>query len=172
MLRCHFRALPPLPVAVLQIDIDHFKRVNDAHGHAAGDHVLGWVAGVLARTARDKDFAVRTGGEEFLVGCIAVPPNAGPLLGERLRAAVAALPIELSGPTVRCTIGVGVSPLVRRLDDWAAALQQADAALYTAKHIGRDCVVSATDPPIEPAPGAFAFAATTAPLRVATVLTS
>ncbi len=173
LLRRHFRALPPLPVTVLQIDIDHFKRVNDAHGHAAGDHVLRLVAGVLARTVRSEDFAVRTGGEEFLVGCIAVPPHAGALLAERLRAAVAALPIEIGGYTVHCTISVGISPLVRRLDEWAVALHQADAALYTAKHIGRDCVVSATDPPRAPmAPMTGTAAPTPAPLQVAAALTS
>ncbi len=145
LLRRHFAALPPLPLVVLQLDIDHFKRINDAHGHAAGDQVLRAVASALTSTVRAGDFVARTGGEEFLVGCVAVLPNAGALLAERLRIAVADLPIELGPQRLRCTVSIGVSPVVRQRDGWEPALHQADAALYTAKHIGGDCVVVATD---------------------------
>ena len=170
LLRRHFGALPPLPIVILQLDLDHFKRINNAHGHAAGDHVLRAVAGALLESVRADDFAARTGGEEFLVGCIAVLPNAGPLLAERLRVAVAALPIEIGAQRVRCTIGIGVSPVVRRSSGWEPALHQADAALYTAKHIGRDCVVVAPDG-CEP-PLADAAPSAPAPLQAAAVVTS
>ena len=147
LLRRHFGVLPPLPIVVLQLDLDHFKRINDAHGHAAGDHALRAVAGALTGSVRAGDFVVRTGGEEFLVGCIAVLPNAGPLLAERLRAAVAGLRIDTGSQRLQCTISVGVSSVVRRQGGWEPALHQADEALYAAKQFGRDRVVVAADGP-------------------------
>ncbi len=140
-LRLHFGPRDPLPVTVLQIDVDHFKRVNDTHGHDAGDAVLGAVGETLARSVRAGDFAARTGGEEFLIGCVGAQASVAAALAERLRDAVAALRVETGSTALRCTISVGVSAPVGRLDGWAAALREADEALYAAKDAGRDRVL-------------------------------
>ncbi|MEO8248932.1 MAG: GGDEF domain-containing protein [Burkholderiales bacterium] len=84
-LRQHFGTRDALPVSVLQIDVDHFKRINDSHGHEAGDAVLRTVASALTRSVRAGDFAARTGGEEFLIGCVETQPGIAEALADRLR---------------------------------------------------------------------------------------
>ncbi len=140
-LRLHFGPRQPRPVTVLQIDVDHFKRINDTHGHDAGDAVLRVVGETLARSVRAGDFAARTGGEEFLIGCVGAQAGVAAVLAERLRDAVAALRVEAGTAMLHCTISVGVSAPANRLDDWACALREADDALYAAKDAGRDRVL-------------------------------
>ncbi|MDT7838785.1 GGDEF domain-containing protein [Aquabacterium sp. OR-4] len=151
-LQRHFAARPPaLPLVWCQFDIDHFKRVNDQHGHATGDAVLRAVAAALQAEVRGSDFLARLGGEEFLVGCVG-GTDAALVLAERVRQAVAAQAHPSpSGGLLRCTLSAGVSPPFGDLPSWEAALRLADEALYRAKAEGRDSVRVAA-PPLRPAP--------------------
>jgi diguanylate cyclase (GGDEF)-like protein len=129
------------PVAVCIADIDHFKRVNDTHGHGGGDQVLAAVARALAGHVRSEDLVARLGGEEFLILLPATPPAGALQVAERLRQAVANLP---AGPA-KVTISIGVACCHR--DESAGELvARADAALYRAKQEGRDRVVGADGP--------------------------
>jgi diguanylate cyclase (GGDEF)-like protein len=130
-------------VAAMVLDLDHFKRLNDAHGHAAGDAVLHAVSVSLAATVRPADVLARIGGEEIvLVGMIGDPDEAGHL-AERLRTAVAGSRTD-AGHAVTASIGVA---LTRPVDGEDAAdalwrlIDRADIAMYQAKQAGRDRVV-------------------------------
>lgn len=125
-----------LELALLMIDIDHFKRVNDEHGHQTGDLVLQEVAAVLRDGVRFSDFVGRYGGEEFLVIAEGVDVGGACILGEKLRSAVRhACPVGLD-----ITISIGVATTTYPLQGCVKTLRQADAALYEAKDAGRDCV--------------------------------
>jgi diguanylate cyclase (GGDEF)-like protein len=153
-LRRHFGARPAPPLVLCQIDIDHFKHINDAHGHAAGDAVLQGVAQVLMAHVRACDFVARLGGEEFLVGCSGAPAQAA-ALAERLRLALADQPHPVAGfGQLRCTVSIGVSRALAEAGDWEAALREADAALYRAKQAGRNRVVLAAEAGSTGPPGA------------------
>lgn len=126
------------PLSLLIVDADHFKRVNDNHGHAAGDQVLQTLACLLEGVARTIDIVARVGGEEFAV----LLPNtdeAGALaVAERMRVAVA----EASWPEAAVTVSIGSATRLR--GETAASLgTRADQALYRAKESGRNCVVQA-----------------------------
>lgn len=126
-------------LTVMLADIDHFKRVNDTHGHATGDRILTLVAQTMERTLRDADVVARFGGEEFLVAAPGLSASAAAALAERLRANVAAC----SDPEVgHSTISLGVA-VWRDGESAAEVLDRADAALYQAKAQGRNCVVVA-----------------------------
>lgn len=132
-------------LSLVMFDVDHFKRINDDHGHAAGDQVLAAVARALQGALRAGDFAARLGGEEFLVGCVDADAARAATLGERLRAAVAALQPTppASGTSLHCTVSVGISRSITDAAQWDAALREADQALYAAKQGGRNRVVRA-----------------------------
>jgi diguanylate cyclase (GGDEF)-like protein len=131
------------PLAVLLVDLDHFKPLNDTHGHPYGDECLRKVgramSGALVRAA---DFVARYGGEEFALVLPDTDRAAALAVAEALRAAVAALAIRNDGaPNGRLTLSVGVAIAVPRLEDRASELvEMADAALYAAKNGGRDQV--------------------------------
>ena len=132
------------PVGVLVVDVDHFKRVNDLHGHAVGDEVLTEVAGALAGTVREGDVLARTGGEEFALVLPGADERTVAVRAERLRAACAALAVPVAaGGTVRPTVSVGTA-VTRGGTDLARVLSAADGALYAAKAGGRDRVAAAT----------------------------
>lgn len=142
-LRRHFARRETQPVTLLQLDVDHFKRINDAHGHAVGDVVLQAVAGALTSHVRGDDFVARVGGEEFVIGCVGGGRAAAEALAERVRASVAALRIDMpnaASQTVGCTVSVGVSREFASLDRWEMAWREADNALYSAKQGGRNRV--------------------------------
>ena len=140
-LQRHFADSTPRPLVLMQIDIDHFKRINDEHGHAAGDAVLQGVAHALAAELRASDFVARLGGEEFLIGCDGLDRTQAAQLAERLRTAVGERRQRVpGGGTLGCTISVGVAPPIQRHADWEDALRQADQALYAAKQAGRNRV--------------------------------
>ena len=131
-------------VAAMMLDLDHFKRLNDAHGHAAGDAVLRAVATSLAATVRPTDVLARTGGEELVVLGLVGDPDEAARLAERLRTAVANSRTA-DGHAVTVSIGIA---LTRPVDGEDAAdalwrlVDRADAAMYEAKQQGRDRVAS------------------------------
>lgn len=127
------------PFSILMLDVDHFKKYNDAHGHQAGDEVLGRVSAVLRKSIRPYDCAVRYGGEEFLVMLSATPLARARESAERIRKLVRAEQFE--GGTV--TISIGVAEYRSGSDTAKSVIGQADAALYEAKRAGRDRVVCA-----------------------------
>ena len=132
------------PVALLFVDIDHFKVFNDRYGHQAGDEAMKAVAGALARFARRPlDLAARYGGEEFAIILFDVKRPEAERIGEEVLAAVRAhdIPHEGSGTATVLTVSMGVAcvqPLARR--SWAGVIQLADQALYAAKDHGRNRV--------------------------------
>tara|TARA_B100001105_G_scaffold88429_1_gene70213 strand:+ start:292 stop:2004 length:1713 start_codon:yes stop_codon:yes gene_type:complete len=130
------------PMTLMGIDIDHFKRVNDSFGHAAGDMVLVQVAQLLQRTLRTTDFVARVGGEEFMVLLPETDAEGGLQVAEKLRGAVQALVLETVGSV---TISVGMTHRAHTHRDAAAASHAADVALYAAKRGGRNRVVAFED---------------------------
>ncbi len=127
------------PLALALADIDHFKQVNDRHGHAAGDAVLRDVAAVLQRQCRSSDVVVRMGGEEFLVLMPQTDAAGARAAAEKLRAAVQAQAMQ-----VPVTLSLGVAVDVQAYAQVEAALDVADQALYAAKRGGRNRVELAT----------------------------
>lgn len=128
------------PLSVLIIDVDHFKTINDAHGHACGDEVLCELAERLRGALRASDVLVRWGGEEFLVLCPDTPQAAAVRLAERLRLAVATLPFSRS---LQVTISLGIAGR-QAGEPWQPWFERADAALYRAKADGRNRVEAAS----------------------------
>ncbi len=127
---------------VLMLDIDYFKRVNDGHGHPAGDAVLREVASRIARHVRGFDLVARYGGEEFVVVMPETPLAVAAMVAERLRSVVAGKPIALGEGMgeLEVTISVGIAVARAGGDSATAMLQRADKALYEAKGRGRNCV--------------------------------
>lgn len=140
----------PQPITVLLADIDHFKTVNDRYGHRAGDQVLTSIAHLLRSTLRSADFAVRWGGEEFLMvlpGCTA---DEGRLIAEKLRTAVEESKPCPDNPAITVTISFGVSQF-DGTESTDQTVNRADAALYAAKAAGRNgvCMAAANPAPSE-----------------------
>jgi len=138
--------------AVLLLDIDHFKRVNDTWGHAVGDRVLVAVSQIVRETVRQTDFVGRYGGEEFLVLAPETPHLNARVLAERIRARVEA-GTRGGGdqrPAVTVSVGVASSDAVRT-QHFEELIQLADDALYAAKHAGRNRCEMATAPAAAPA---------------------
>jgi diguanylate cyclase (GGDEF)-like protein len=127
------------PFSILMLDVDHFKKYNDAHGHQAGDEVLARVSAMLRNSIRPYDCAARYGGEEFLVMLSATSLDRAKESAERIRKQVRAE--EFEGGLV--TISIGVAEYPSQGDTAKSVIGQADAALYEAKRAGRDRVVCA-----------------------------
>jgi len=131
-----------VPAAVLLLDIDHFKRVNDRYGHLAGDELLAATASTLISHVRAGDVLGRFGGEEFVV----LLPGAGQeqacWIAERLRERVRVIAIPSLGAAARVTVSIGVAELGRDGNELFELLAAADAALYRAKQSGRDRVAT------------------------------
>jgi len=125
------------------LDIDHFKGINDTHGHLAGDRVLQRFADVVRAELRKEDVLVRYGGEEF---CVLVPDVAGPgavTLAGRIRAAVAREPFVIDGIEIPVTTSAGVAARIDEgPEDVDRLVNRADEALYMAKRRGRNRVAS------------------------------
>ncbi|MCB9560107.1 MAG: PAS domain S-box protein [Kofleriaceae bacterium] len=128
-------------VAIAIFDADHFKRINDTHGHRAGDEVLRALGAILRAGTRRSDVACRYGGEEFVLLMPGATVEAAVTRVETLRAQVAALAIVHDGRTIRVTLSAGVAAFPTDAGDGDALLHAADAALYAAKDAGRDRVV-------------------------------
>ena len=130
------------PICVAMVDMDHFKQVNDVHGHATGDQVLNAMATLMRAVTRDSDLAVRVGGEEFLLVLADTTLESGEHACERLLASVRGYHWGALAPGLACTASVGLAELAP--DETVAGwLARADAALYQAKHSGRDQLVAA-----------------------------
>jgi two-component system cell cycle response regulator len=131
------------PLAVLMLDLDHFKQMNDTYGHPMGDEVLRRVAQLLSDSVRTEDIVCRYGGEEFAI--IAPNINGGaPGMADRLRRSVEAMKFTFGGTDVAVTISIGVAGANEKPDE--TLVEQADAALYLAKQNGRNRVEVAPPP--------------------------
>nr|WP_166269645.1 GGDEF domain-containing protein [Marinobacter caseinilyticus] len=132
------------PTTLCVLDIDHFKRVNDAFGHKAGDRVIQWVAKTLQERLRNTDFAARYGGEEFVVLLPETEPDVACQVIEGLRLYVSELPFHFQGEPVQVTFSAGLSAFTPG-PDATIIFDQADKALYRAKAAGRNQWVLARD---------------------------
>ena len=129
-----------------QLDIDHFKRVNDTHGHATGDRALQAFAGIVRASVRDTDVLARWGGDEFVLLLSDTQMDDARDLLERVRQAVAAMEIPHAAGVLRMTVSAGLA-LHLPGDMVEQTLERADQALYTAKSLGRNRVVVAPSGP-------------------------
>ena len=133
---------PAGPVSLMMFDIDRFKRINDTHGHRAGDDVLVSVARQLTSNARESDVPVRYGGDEFLVLLGGADSRSAENAAERLRERIAATPVVCGGDLIHTTISVGVATAAAgESADLSDLIERADRALYRAKETGRNRVV-------------------------------
>lgn len=130
------------PVAVLMVDVDHFKRINDGHGHAVGDAVLRHLAQVLPAGLRGQDRLGRLGGEEFLAVLPGTSLAQARQVAERMRSSVAATPLGQPAGALAFTVSIGVAVSGAAAEPFDSLLQRADAALYRAKDGGRNAVVA------------------------------
>jgi diguanylate cyclase (GGDEF)-like protein len=129
------------PLAFLLFDIDHFKRVNDTHGHLAGDEVLRQVAARIVAGVRDTDVVGRYGGEELAAILPGTSAAGAVVVGERLRSAIEANQVEVAGAVIRVTVSVGISEARPSTGDMKELVAEADAALYQGKRQGRNQVI-------------------------------
>jgi len=134
------------PLALLIIDLDHFKTVNDTHGHAVGDLVLQNLARVISADVRVSDLVCRFGGEEFVVSLPGATLIAALGRAEHWRSRFAESGVNAEGVPVQCTFSAGIAMFHGAEDTIEAALRRADAALYKAKAAGRNCVIAAELP--------------------------
>ena len=123
--------------AVLLIDVDHFKHINDTYGHEAGDLALQQIAGLLTSNTRGGDYAFRHGGEEFLLVLVDIEPTRALQVAESLRQRIAAEPFRLGQQVLQLTVSIGVA-VHDGHPDYQRLLRRADQALYQAKHEGRN----------------------------------
>ncbi len=131
------------PVALLVLDLDQFKRINDTLGHSVGDRVLQAVTGCLAEATRASDMLFRTGGEEFVILMRVTHPDDGALAAERIRAAVeCCAAVQDAAPGHHVTASIGVA-LAHRRDAALSLFDRADKAMYEAKRAGRNRVAVA-----------------------------
>lgn len=126
--------------ALLALDIDHFKRINDAFGHAAGDEVLRAIATLMTQNAPPFGQVFRIGGEEFLVLLPRANATKGKEIAERLRETIASTPIKFNGEMIRASVSIGVAEIVGSSEQ-TSLLEAADDALYRAKESGRNRVM-------------------------------
>jgi two-component system cell cycle response regulator len=132
------------PLAVLAVDVDHFKAVNDSHGHDAGDRVLQELAMRIRKNTRSLDLAFRTGGEEFVIVLPSTDRAVALKVAERLRRSVSARPFNTGARSglLPITISVGIASLESPTDTLEELLKRADLALYRAKREGRNRVIA------------------------------
>lgn len=129
-------------IGILLMDIDHFKQVNDVHGHSVGDMVLKTLANCMLEQLRDYDIICRFGGEEFLVALPDTDPASILDTAERLRTSISKLSISLpTGGALSITVSIGISQRTVK-ENIDHAISRADSALYQAKAAGRNCVIA------------------------------
>jgi len=128
----------PRPTSVIAFDADHFKAINDRHGHPGGDAVLQHLAAILAETFREVDVVARIGGEEFAVLLPSTDLPRAAVVAERLRAIVASTVVLYEGERIRYTVSAGIACLLDGEGGIDLLLKRADQALYAAKRAGRN----------------------------------
>ncbi|HEX4457323.1 MAG TPA: GGDEF domain-containing protein [Polyangia bacterium] len=133
------------PLSLIMFDIDYFKRINDSHGHLAGDYALSTMAAVVQETIRQEDVFARYGGEEFVVICRGIDLTGATAFGERIRRCVDQQQFVYTGTQIRVTVSVGVAA-VNNMREPQELIGAADDALYQAKRQGRNRVISAGTP--------------------------
>jgi diguanylate cyclase (GGDEF)-like protein/PAS domain S-box-containing protein len=124
--------------AVVMLDIDHFKTINDTHGHFVGDQVLIAMSRAAENLLRGTDFMARWGGEEFVILMPETPLAGAAILAERLRVTLARLAVDTAAGTLHFTVSAGVAARGRHDAGITDIMQRADSALYAAKHNGRN----------------------------------
>jgi diguanylate cyclase (GGDEF)-like protein len=134
------------PLSLLLLDIDHFKKVNDDHGHPAGDLVLKGIGEILKKTVRNADMAARYGGEEVTILLPHTLAEDAAIFAERIRRTIEDHPFLVdgsagSGAPLRCTVSIGVAAMTRECTNAGQLLQMADTAMYRAKQDGRNRIV-------------------------------
>jgi diguanylate cyclase (GGDEF)-like protein len=134
-----------LPLTLLMVDVDHFKTVNDAYGHEAGDRLLQAVAGTLRATLREYDVCSRWGGEEFLILLPETNAEDGAIVGGKLRDHVTRIEVDHEGYCISATISLGLA-CYHRGESLTSLLQRADEAMYEAKRLGRNRLATAPEP--------------------------
>lgn len=128
-------------VAILMLDLDYFKMVNDTYGHDAGDSVLKALASVLRQAVRASDLVIRYGGEEFMIILVDTSGTSASQVAENIRSAVENLKVQITGVVLQKTISIGISDFPDDSDTFWQAVKFADVALYRAKEQGRNRVV-------------------------------
>ncbi len=140
-------------LAILMLDVDHFKQINDRYGHLAGDCVLREVAQVIRESTRPEDLVARYGGEEFVVALPVSAPDLATERAERIRSSVEGRLIHAAGNQVRVTVSIGLAfGQAGRPCSELVLIDAADQALYKAKADGRNCVVLGRSTPRPEAP--------------------
>ena len=126
--------------AILFIDIDHFKRINDSYGHDAGDVVLRETAKIIHNNTRAADRFVRWGGEEFVLYCENTNPQQALLIAEKIRLSIESANILYNSAAIPITTSVGIGVALAS-EDFDHLFKRTDQALYKAKNMGRNCIV-------------------------------
>ena len=135
-----------LPLSVVMMDLDHFKRVNDTYGHLAGDQLLQHVAHTLKTTLRETDLVGRFGGEEFLLLLPNTDQDGAEVICNRLREQLASQPVPVGDRKLSITASFGIARLGKECNSAPALLKGSDQNLFRAKALGRNCVVSGATP--------------------------
>jgi len=128
------------PLSLGMFDLDHFKLVNDHHGHLAGDYVLGRLASTLCTLVRREDLLARYGGEEFAIVMPETRLEKAEMFGEKVRSLVESTSFVFDGATIPVTVSMGLATLTTGIEDQIQLVKAADAALYEAKRLGRNRV--------------------------------
>ncbi len=126
------------PLSIMLIDVDHFKRINDTHGHPGGDMVLKKLSNTMCRSFRDIDTIFRIGGEEFAIILPETEENDAMIAAKRLKNSVETMDIEIESSTLSITVSIGLSTLSEENSTMEAFIKKADDALYLAKNKGRN----------------------------------
>lgn len=133
------------PYSIMMLDLDIFKNINDTYGHAAGDEVIQRVAEILLSVIRQSDVAARIGGDEYAMILVEAGQDRLHSLAERIRCQVAANPVSHKKSTINTTVSIGIAQYLPEDEGIKSVLERADKALYHAKQMGRNKVVTCTD---------------------------